>query len=320
MESILITGGGGYIGSALALTLKKKIIVVDKSLIRKKILLKKRVIFYRANILNKEKIHEIIKNHQVKTIFHFAAKLNVNESQNKEKEYYANNYLATKNLVDICLNNRIKKFIFSSTSAVYGNLGSKLKENNKKVPISVYGKTKLKAEKYIINKFKKSNVNYAILRYFNVAGADVNQRIGEIGKSDHIIKNFAKISCNKNKVYKIYGNNYNTKDNTAIRDYVHIKDITRINKKIFKLLDIKKKIVINCGFGKGYSVYDIFLRFNKISKKFFMYYNSRSGDPMCVISNNKKLRKTLKYKKMLSINSIINSAILWEKFLLKKNY
>ena len=215
--NILITGGSGYIGSCLALYLKKKyqIINLDKKD-------NKHLSIEICNLLNLKKLTNILKKKKPKLIIHLAAQSLVDETINKEK-YYQNNVIATKNLIMAMKNNNLTNLIFSSTAAVYKYSGKILNEKNLIKPKSAYAKTKLECEKII----KNSKINSVILRFFNVCSSlKINNKIiGEYHNPEtHLIPTIVYKNLLKKKFY-IYGKNYNSIDGTCIRDYVHISDI-----------------------------------------------------------------------------------------------
>ena len=198
-----------------------------------------------------------------------------------------------------------------------------MSENKKTNPGGYYGFTKLKGEE-LFKKFKKKyNYNFGIFRYFNVAGASTSGKIGEIETSHgHLIKNLAIQSLKKNPKVKIFGNNYKTQDGTCIRDYIHVSDLADIHIKGLNYLRYNKKsFVLNCGYGKGYSVQQIFNIFKNMKKNVSVeYLKRRPGDIAQVYSNTKKFKKILKWTpKHNNIKKIIFSAIKWEKKMSKKN-
>ena len=225
--------------------------------------------------------------------------------------------------MEVCVENSLENFIFSSTCAVYGNVFGEISEMQKSKPISNYGKTKLMCEE-IIKKFsKKFNFNYGILRYFNVAGSDVKNKIGCINKNDQLIKNLSfSIVNNYNKIF-IYGNDYDTKDGTCIRDYIHLSDLSEIHCKLLKIISKENKsYIMNCGYGFGFSVLEIIKKFEVICgvhlKKIFL--PRRKGDIAEIFANPKKINKILNLKSnnKYKLNDIIKSSIAWEKFLNEK--
>lgn len=316
---ILVTGGAGYIGSKIChdLLLKKhKVFIIDNLSTGYKKLIPKKAKFFFGNILNKKKIISIIKKNNINAVMHLAASLSVEESEKKPKKYYINNVFGTQKLLEACSFCNVKYFIFSSTCAVYGNVNKRIRENHTTNPKSIYAKTKLKGEFLIKNFAKKYKFYYAILRYFNVAGADLKNNIGCINKNNQLIKNLC--LCIKNKYYnlRIYGKKYKTKDGTCIRDYIHLNDISKIHILSLKnLKKLKKSFLINCGYGHGYSVLDIINRFENILKIKIkrIYCKKRTGDIPLAVNDPTTMRKKLKlnFKKNV-LDQIIRSAIKWE--------
>ena len=190
------------------------------------------------------------------------------EGEKFPKKYFQNNVTYTKSVLLASKNSSVKNFLFSSTAAVYKDGLLKVNETSKLKPKSIYGKTKLQAEKLIKKFCKKFKINYGILRYFNVVGASPSGKIGLINKSDHLFKNFSLAVYKKKPVFQIYGTNYDTKDGTCIRDFIHVSDIAEIHYKVILALDKKNKSkVLNCGYGKGISVLEVANEFKRQSKK-----------------------------------------------------
>ena len=319
-KNILVTGGAGYIGSHIVEQLiknKENVIILDNLVTGYKKLINKKAKFVKADIKNKSKIIEIIKDYNISSIIHLAAYLNVSEAENNKKKYYQNNIIGTKNLLEVCKNSNVENIIFSSSCSIYGDVKGSVNENKKANPQGYYAYTKYKSEELIKKFSKKNKFKYGILRYFNVAGASPSGKIGEIEKSHgHLIKNLAIESLKKNPKIKIFGNDYSTKDGTCIRDYVHVSDLADVHIKGLKYLkDNQKSFVLNCGYGKGYSVKQIVDIFKKIKKSVDVQYQKRRpGDIAQVYANTKKFKKILKWRpKFNNIKLIIQSAIKWEK-------
>ena len=227
--------------------------------------------------------------------------------------------LGTKSVLLACKNTSVKNFIFSSTAAVYQDKQKIVHERSKIKPKSIYGKTKIKAEKLIISNCKKFKINYAILRYFNVCGASPSGKIGLISKTDSLFKNISVALMKKNPVIKIYGNDYNTPDGTTIRDYIHVSDLADVHYRILKKIsETNKSTIVNCGYHKGTSVRDAVNEFKKQSKKKISILNQkrRSGDLAIVIANNKKLHNTIHWRpKYYKLSTMVKSCIAWEKII-----
>jgi UDP-glucose 4-epimerase len=319
-KNILVTGGAGYIGSHIVEQLiknKEKVIILDNLDTGYERLINKKAKFIKADIKNKSIITKIIKAYNINSIIHLAAYLNVSEAEKNKRKYFTNNITGTKNLLEACENSNIQNIIFSSSCSIYGNVKGSVTENRKPNPQGYYGYTKFKGEELIKKLSLKYNFKYGILRYFNVAGASNSGKIGEIERSHgHLIKNLAIKSLEMKPKVKIFGNNYKTKDGTCIRDYIHVSDLADIHIKGLNYLNNNKKsFILNCGYGKGYSVQQIIDIFKKIKKGVeIQYQKRRSGDIAQVYASTKKFKKILKWKpKYNDIKLIIKSAISWEK-------
>ena len=316
---ILVTGGAGYIGSKFsydAISNGYEVIIVDNLSTGNTKLLPKKAIFYKSDISNEKKIHYILKKHKIKIVVHFAASTNVSESMLKPLKYYSNNTIATEKLIKICCENKIKKFIFSSTCAVYGDpVNNLVSENDKFSPKSHYAKSKLLAELILQNYSKKYEFGLVILRYFNVIGADMSLRTGCINNIGQLFKNLSENIVNKKFFIKIYGKDYDTPDKTCIRDFIDINDLTFYHLELIKKIKSKETLILNCGYRRGFSINEIVCLFEKtVNKKIKkIYLKRRTGDIEKIVCNNKKIKKLLFLKKQTDINISIKNSILWEK-------
>lgn len=324
MYNILITGGAGYIGRQIINLIDKKkfnIVVVDNLNTTKKNYLPKNIKVEKINILNKKKLEKLFSFYNFDGVIHLAAKCVVSESQKYPDIYYETNIIGTKNIIRYSKKFKVKHFIFSSSCSIYGNSDGIVKENNKKKPVSYYGKTKLIGENLIKRSFKNTKIKFVILRYFNVVGADLKNKIGEIGDKDRLFNNISKKVINKNFKINIYGNDYKTKDGTCIRDYMHVYDLAKIHLSCLKKFKhIRKSLELNCSYGKGYSVLDIVKSFEKIAKRKInlIYKERRNGDTEKVIASNKKLNQFIKWKpKYNKLDSMVSTTFLWNKYLNK---
>ena len=321
---ILVTGGAGYIGSIVVNKLIKqkfKVIIIDNLSSGHRRLIHKKSIFINIDILNYNKLLLKLKKYEIQSIFHFAASIKVDESQKNPNKYFLNNVIGTENILKIALQKKIENFIFSSTSAVYGDSSKKsVSEKDSTIPKNNYGLTKLFAETLVKQYSKEGKFKYAILRYFNVIGADPKLQNGQI-MSDSLFKKLSLSVIKKSYEINIFGNNYNTKDGTCLRDYIDVNDLAKLHLMCTRYLKNNKSIIINCGYNKFYSVLEIVKEFEKFTRKKFKinFLKKRPSDIQAIYSNSKLLSKIFpKWRRKISLNSSIKNSINWE-FKLQKN-
>lgn len=312
-NAIIITGGAGYVGSNLILSKRFKktnLLIIDKNLKKKKYNQKFRF-FFKSDFVNYQLLDRLVENFNVTTVIHLAAYTNVSESIRNEKKYFKNNYLKSKQLIDFCKKSKIKKFIFASSAAVYGKVKSqKITEKKRCLPINPYGFYKLQIEKYL--RLKK--LNHVILRFFNIAGADPKIRSGISSKNNKSLIHIATICAVKKTHLNIYGINFNTKDGSSERDYVHVTDVTNvIIKSISYLNKNKKNLTINCGTQIKTSTLSVINNLNKLlkTKIKIIIKSQKPGEIPSIVCNNKKLRKLLKYRFKYKFKDTLRSSINW---------
>jgi len=318
MKKILITGASGYIGSCLFAYLNKKYEVYGLDKIKKN----NDNRYFKIDLINLKKTNKILKKIKPEIIIHLAGQSTIDGIKNT-RIYKKNNEMATSNIVRLMQINKIKNIIFSSTAAVYdGRNRNNLNEKSKLCPNNIYGITKLKCENII----KKSKVNYIIFRFFNVCSSIPFLKVGELHEPEtHLIPLAVnKILANKN--IKIYGNNFQTKDGTCIRDYIHIQDLCiAFEKTIKKILskEISKKI-INLGSGKGHTTLEIINKIIIIAKKYkykIIFAKRRVGDVAKLVCSYNKANILLKWKPRNSnLTKIIQDEIGWQKKNLKRKF
>ena len=319
---ILITGGAVYIGSSLSHYLidrNHKVTIIDNLSTGSSHLIPKKAIFYKCDINDEFKIGKILKQNY-NLVIHLAAYIDVQESVKKPKKYIVNNYLKSKKFINLCIKNNINKFLFSSTAAVYGKKKKIISENEKINTQNPYALSKYKVELFLKN-YSKRKIDYIILRYFNVAGTENKFRTGNLKKNPSLIRVVCLAVLKKIKKIVINGNNYNTPDGTAIRDFIHIEDLCSMHYVASKyLLNHNIKKTFNCGYGKGYSVYEIIRLTSKLFNKKINYIfgKKQKGDVAYLVSNSNKFMSFFKWKpKQDSMKKILKSSYLWEKKIVK---
>jgi UDP-glucose 4-epimerase len=324
-ENILVTGGAGYIGSKVSHDLiqkKFKVIIIDNLSTGYNFLVPKESSFVKGSVLNVDILDKLFKKYKFKSVMHFAASLSVEESQRSPLKYYNNNVIGTDTLLKVATKYGVKNFIMSSTCAVYGvtQKGS-VDENSYMLPESNYGKTKLLAETILKNYAKKFKFKYAILRYFNVIGADNDLNSVPV-KSQTLFKTLSKNIAQKKYKINLFGNNYNTKDGTCIRDFIDVNDLSAIHLETLREIKKRNSFEMNCGYGQPLSVLEVVNNFSKITGIKIKINNKlrRKGDMEKIYCDNKKLQTILKnWKRKVSINQSIQSQLNWEIYLKKCN-
>ena len=324
-KNILVTGGCGFIGANFVNKLANydcNIIVVDNlssgfldnlSFVKKKNIKKKlNFFFYKIDLKKKENLHTIFRRFKIDYIFHFAAFSNVEGSLKNPKKFKNNNVKSTLNLLYFVKRYRIKNFIFSSTAAVYGNVNFKvnIKEDFPCKPINPYGSSKLTCEKKIISLAKKIKFRYCIFRYFNVVGKHVSKKVKKI-KYLNLFETILKC-VKKNKLFYIYGNNFNTFDGTAIRDYIHMDDVITAHIECLKK-DKEDKFwnkIFNIGYNKGISVLEVLTTYNRFftNKVKYKFTKEKKGIIIRSVADNRKFLKLSNWKpKYSNLLKIIKS-------------
>ena len=322
MANILITGGAGYIGSHVCHLLIDQgynITCIDSLITGNKELLPKEVKLEVFDISEKENVTNLIQSNNFDLVMHFAGLIRVDESVEQPDRYRDFNYIKAKKFLETCYENNLKKVIFSSTAAVYGNpKNDTVTEEDPVDPLNPYATSKLELENFIKESSIKYNSKYIILRYFNVAGADEKMRTGLISEtSTHLIKIASEVAAKKRDHLIINGDDYDTPDGTTVRDYIHVSDLADIHLVSAKhLISGGQSDLFNCGYGNGYSVREIIKNLNSILKEDINVKIGprRPGDSKMIISNVDKFKKYFKWQpKHDDIKKILKTAIDWEK-------
>ncbi len=332
---ILVTGGAGYIGSHVAKLLLEDtdhdLTIIDNlsTGFMETIDTLKRIRdfgFIKADLSDWSEIEGIFMALKFDAVIHFAASLIVPESVEKPTKYYMNNTANGTNLIDLCLKYGVKRFIFSSTAAVYGDPDPEeaeegIKEDFLTNPINPYGKSKLFIEHVLKDAaFANPDFKYVVFRYFNVAGASLDLKIGQRTKNaTHLIKVAAQTALGKRDKMFIFGDDYPTRDGTCIRDYIHVVDLARAHINAIGYLDKNDSDVFNVGYGNGYTVKEVIDTMKRVSGVDFPVEitGRRPGDPAVLVANNEKIKRKMGFEPEYdSLEIICKTALEWERKLL----
>lgn len=323
---ILVTGGAGYIGShcVMALLEQNNDVVIFDNLSTGHIetveTLKTygHVEFQKGDLTNFADINSVFKNYDIDKVVHFAAFSQVGESVVNPQKYYINNVCGTINLLRAMLENNVKKIVFSSTAATYGEpIYIPIDEKHPQNPINPYGQTKLMIEKIMDDYDKAYDLKSVRLRYFNVAGADSKSRIGEWHDPEtHLIPNILKSTFSNGKTFQMFGNDYDTKDGTCVRDYINVEDLAQAHLLALKYLDNGGETnYFNLGTNDGNTVKEVFSACEKVTEKTIPVEIKprRAGDPASLVADNRKAKESLNWKPQHTLDESIASAYTWEK-------
>jgi len=321
--TVMVTGGAGYIGSHMVWELldhKEDVLVVDNLITGFEWAVPKGVSFVNANVGDQEKMEAVISEHDVDAIIHFAGSVVVPESIEDPLKYYDNNTGNSRNLIAAAINTGVKRFIFSSTAAVYGNpltMGP-ISENAILNPMSPYGTSKLMTELMIRDTASAHDFSYVILRYFNVAGCDVQGRTGQSTEgATHLIKVACETASGNRSSMKVFGTDYDTKDGTCVRDFIHVNDLANAHYEALQYLRSGGlKFTANCGYSQGYTVKEVIETVKRISGNNFRVIETdrRAGDIEALTANAHRLMTRLDWSPRYNdLDTIISSALEWEK-------
>jgi UDP-glucose 4-epimerase len=316
---LLIPGGAGYIGSHMVRYAQEhghEVVVLDDFSTGHEWAVKDCEIL-RVNLLDQDKLSQLLRGRHFDGVIHFAAKSLVGESVKKPDLYYRNNVVGTLNLVNEMLNNNVNNLVFSSTAAIFGNpVTDKIAEDHPKNPINPYGQSKLMVENMLQDICSANDFNATCLRYFNAAGAHKSGEIGEAHDPEtHLIPNVLEAALSNKSNLKVFGSDYPTPDGTCVRDYVHVSDLAQAH--LLSLEKMKEGFsVFNLGIGNGFSVGDIINSCEKATNMKIEYQVDvrRTGDPaMLVADSNLALAKLGWNPSFVTVDMIVCSALKWHK-------
>jgi UDP-glucose 4-epimerase len=320
-STVLVTGGAGYIGSHTVLQLVargERVVVLDdlSTGFRQAV---RDVPLVVGNVGDRKVVDQLLAEHQVDTIIHFAAHTIVSESVSNPLKYYGNNTCSTRSLLEAASQAGVKHVVFSSTAAVYGIPAAGLaSEESPTAPINAYGASKLMSEWMLRDLCAVTPMRHVALRYFNVAGSDPQGRIGQSTRAATLL---VKVACEaavgKRQFLSVFGTDYPTPDGTGVRDYIHVEDLASAHLNALDYLRAGgSSLVANAGYGHGYSVREVLSSVEKIAglKLDVREEPRRAGDPPSLIAKCDRARQLLKWQpKLDDIDTIVRTSLEWEK-------
>lgn len=323
--TILVTGGAGYIGSHTVLALteaRENVVVIDNLSTGFSTALPDGVPLFIGDAADENLVEGVIAAHNVTSIIHFAGSVVVPDSMRDPLAYYRNNTMTTRNLLNAAVKCNINKFIFSSTAAVYGNPEQMpVTESAPTRPLSPYGSSKLMTEIMLHDVATAHGMSYVVLRYFNVAGADPQARIGlQTVGATHLLKIAVEAATGQRAKIDIFGTDYPTPDGSCIRDFIHVSDLAQAHRAALSYLDRGgASATLNCGYGRGYSVLETVEAVRRASGRNFAVQiaGRRPGDIMTMIADTKRIGATLDWTPQYdNLDTIAAHALAWEEKLI----
>lgn len=321
--SILVTGGAGYIGSHVAHELVddgRNVVILDNLTTGVRENMPDAAVFEHGDVGDFERVVALLEEHDVEAVMHFAGSIVVPESVADPLKYYDNNTAATRSLIAACVRACVGQFVFSSTAAVYGMPDPEelpVSEETPTEPINPYGRSKLMTEWMLRDVSAAHEFRYVALRYFNVAGADPRGRTGQsTPQATHLIKVACQAALGLRERLAIFGTDYETRDGTGVRDYIHVTDLARVHILALEALESgERSRVLNCGYGHGYSVREVVDAVQRVSKADFAVVETdrRAGDPPELVADSTKLREEFGWSPDHDdLDEIVRTALEWE--------
>jgi UDP-glucose 4-epimerase len=321
-RSILVTGGAGYIGSHTILALDEAgyaVSVIDDLSTGFRFAVPDHMPFYQGDIGDRALLDHIIARENIEAVMHFAGSIIVPESVTDPLKYYRNNTVNSRNLIEAAIAHGIARFVFSSTAAVYGEPGGNapLPETAPTAPINPYGASKLMTEWMLRDVANAHDFRFAVLRYFNVAGADPDGRTGQsTAGATHLIKVASEVVAGKRDGIAVFGTDYPTPDGTAVRDYIHVSDLAAAHVlALDHLFAGGGSLIANCGYGKGFSVTEVLDAVEAVTGASVnrRIEGRRAGDPPMLVAESGLVRALLGWQPAYcDLGLIIRHAVAWE--------
>jgi UDP-glucose 4-epimerase len=323
--TVLVTGGAGYIGSHTVLALRDAgwpVVVIDNLVTGFRWAVPDDVPFHQGDIADQPFVEQVLRDHEVKAILHFAGSVVVPESVSDPLKYYRNNTAASRSLIESAVRCGVPHFIFSSTAATYGIPDeTPCREDMPTRPINPYGMSKLMTEAMLADVSAAHPVNHCILRYFNVAGADPAGRSGQsTAGATHLIKVAVEAALGKRSHVGVFGTDFPTPDGTGVRDYIHVSDLAAAHVLALEALIASptENLLMNCGYGRGFSVLEVLDAVDRVTNMKIerQLEGRRPGDPPALVADNGKILARLPWvPRHDDLDTIVAHALAWERAL-----
>ncbi|OAF19749.1 UDP-glucose 4-epimerase GalE [Bradyrhizobium neotropicale] len=327
--TVLVTGGAGYIGSHTVLALAEAgedVVVIDDLSTGFSAYLPEGVPLFIGDAGDENLLEGVIAQHNIESIVHFAGSVVVPDSMRDPLGYYRNNFMTARNLLNVAVKRGISRFIFSSTAAVYGNPDQvPVPEHAPTRPLSPYGSSKLMTEIMLHDVASAYGMQYVVLRYFNVAGADPQARIGlaTVGAT-HLLKIAVEAATGQRAKIDVFGTDYPTQDGSCIRDFIHVSDLSQAHRSALSYLrGGGASTTLNCGYGRGYSVLETIDAVRRVSGRSFavQYAPRRPGDIMAMVAETSRIRSLLDWQPQYEdLETIAAHALAWEEKLFRERH
>jgi UDP-glucose 4-epimerase len=321
--TVLVTGGAGYIGSHAVLGLADagyEVVVLDNLVTGFRWAVDERATFVEGRVEDEALVRPLLRKHGIGAIMHFAGSIIVPESVTDPLKYYRNNTAASRSLIESAVSEGVPHFIFSSTAATYGQPERvPIREDDPQQPINPYGMSKLMTEAMLRDVAAAHPMNFAALRYFNVAGADPQCRSGQsTAGATHLIKVATEAVLGKRDHVAVFGTDFDTPDGTGVRDYIHVTDLIAAHMAALEKLIAapSESHLLNCGYGHGYSVLEVLEAVERASnvKIERRIEGRRAGDPALLTADNTAILSTLDWKPQRDdLIGIVTDALNWER-------
>ena len=326
--TVLVTGGAGYIGSHAVLALLDAgypVVVIDNLVTGFRWAIDPRATFVEGAIDDESLVRETLQSHDIRAIMHFAGSIIVPESVENPLKYYKNNTVASRSLIESAVACGVAHFIFSSTATLYGIVERwPIREDFPLQPINPYGKSKLMTEQMLVDIAAAHPINYAALRYFNVAGADPQGRSGQSTEgATHLIKVAVEAASGKRGHVSVFGTDYDTRDGTGMRDYIHVSDLAAAHVDALGALmaEPKRSLTLNVGYGTGSTVIEVLDAVDRVTNMTIerRIEPRRAGDPPILVADNSAILEALPWRpKRDNLDLIIADALAWERKLAER--